>query len=108
MAKTAIQSAYISNVEKILWHLARYKTKRASFVYRRKRRRFLDRGVSAAIEKRMLVEALKLLGVPFVEDRHRKRTVITVLDTDILRKRLEDENLSSLLEAAYWNTMHRL
>ncbi|MCI4409147.1 MAG: hypothetical protein JHC26_08655 [Thermofilum sp.] len=108
MAKTVVQSAYISNVEKILRHLAQYKTKRASFVYRRKRHHFLDPGISAAIEKRILVEALKLLGVPFIEDRHNKRTVITVLDTDILRERLGSEDFSRTLEEAYRNTMHSL
>jgi len=108
MAKTVIQTAYLENVEKILWHLAQYKTKRASFVYRRKRHRWLDPGISAAIEKRMLIEALRLLGVPFEEEKHRKRTVITVLDTDVLRERLKDENFARILENAYHNTMHNL
>jgi hypothetical protein len=108
MAKTAIQSAYLENVEKILWHLAQYKTKRASFVYRRKRHRFLDPGISAAIEKRILVETLRLLGVPFEEDRRRKRTIITVLDTDILRERLDSKDIVRVLENAYHNTMRNM
>jgi hypothetical protein len=108
MAKTVIQSAYLESVEKILWHLAKYKTKRASFVYRRKRHRWLNPGISAAIEKRILVEVLRLLGVPFKEERHRKRTVITVLDTDVLRERLRDKRFARVLENAYSNVMRGL
>ena len=56
----------------------------------------------------MLVEALRLLGVPFEEDKRRKRSIITVLDTDLLRERLASADLESTLDRAYRAALARL
>jgi hypothetical protein len=117
MSKEYIEQVCIENVAKILYHLSRFKSMRASFAYRQSRHSWLAAGVPANLESAVLQETLRQLGIPFEVSRNMYRgrsyrSVIIVLDVPKLRGALENLEKSGtlyrVLRKAYRRVARRL
>jgi len=117
MSQEYNEQVCLENVSKILYHLSRFKSMRASFAYRQRRHSWLAAGVPPHLESAVLQEALRLIGVPFEVSKNMYRgrsyrSIITVLDVPRLRNTLEnlEKNgaLYSVLRKAYKEAVHRL
>jgi hypothetical protein len=97
----ALKQLYLEDVRLILEHLSRFKTKQASFSYRKKRHSWLHGGAKPPIEARILHEALNLLNVPYVYEKGNTHSRIIIKDTGLLRAALESPYFDELLREAY-------
>jgi hypothetical protein len=117
MSREYQEQICVENVAKILYHLSKFKSLQASFVYRQARHSWLSGGIHPHIESSVLQEALRLLGVPFTVERcsyrgrsYRSRVIVHDVPKlrEVLKQLEKDGRLYRVLKKAYKSTTCRL
>jgi hypothetical protein len=103
----ALRQLYIEDVRRILIHLSTFRTRRASFSFRKRRHAWLHGGAHPPLESRILREALALLGVPHVYEKGNTHSRVIIEDTDALRAALSSPHLDDVLREAYRRAVSR-
>jgi hypothetical protein len=99
---------YVDNVKAILWRLARFRSRCASFPRKQQRQTWLAAGTgrstySVSIEHKLFIYALVRLNVPFYVNRRRTGSTVVVLDVPRLREAISSVDLDAFLTKLYYD-----